>query len=139
MPPRPQLERYFVITRDGAPAKSGLNHILDIGYRDGPKFRVHRDVWAEQQLESEANSTCRQECIDYLLCRYPQEVEVRDDEIRSGSSDPTCKLFTKVGSPGVPTLSRFSESSSCWHLRVTLTPERPSYNSCTMHLLHPAH
>ena len=24
------------------------------------------------------------------------------------------------------TLSRFSESSSCWHLRVTLTPERPS-------------
>ena len=32
-----------------------------------------------------------------------------------------------------------SESSSCWHLRVTLTPERPSYNSCIVHLLHPAH
>ena len=39
------------------------------------------------------------------------------------------------------TLSRFSESpsSSCWYLRVTLTPERPSYNSCIVHLLHPAH
>ena len=32
-----------------------------------------------------------------------------------------------------------SESSSCWHLRVTLTPERPSYHSCFVHLLHPAH
>ena len=32
-----------------------------------------------------------------------------------------------------------SESSSCWHLRVTLTPERPSYHSCIVHLLHPAH
>ena len=31
-----------------------------------------------------------------------------------------------IGVEGVPTLSRFSESSSCWHLRVTLTPERPS-------------
>ncbi len=40
---------------------------------------------------------------------------------------------------GVPTLSRFSESSSCWHLRVTLTPERPSCHSCIVHLLHPAH
>ena len=28
---------------------------------------------------------------------------------------------------GIPTLSLFSESPSCWHLRVTLTPERPSY------------
>ena len=41
--------------------------------------------------------------------------------------------------------SSFSESliPSCWYLRVTLTPERPSYNSCivTVHLLpvHPAH
>ena len=37
---------YFVITRNGAPAKSGLNHVLDIGYRDGPKFHV----WAELHL-----------------------------------------------------------------------------------------
>ena len=79
---------YFVITRGDTPARSGLNHVLDIGYRDGLKFHV----WAEQQ--SEANSTSRQECIDFLLSRYPQEIEVKDDEIRS--SDPTCKLFTKV-------------------------------------------
>ena len=35
---------YFVITRDGAAApsrtRSGLNHVLDIGYRDGLKFHV---------------------------------------------------------------------------------------------------
>ena len=42
------------------------------------------------------------------------------------------------GSHTRATLSRFSESPSCWHLRVTLTPERPSYNSCIVHLLHPA-
>ncbi len=38
---------------------------------------------------------------------------------------------------GVPTLSRssFSESPPCWHLRVTLTPEGPSYHSCIVHLL----
>ena len=28
---------------------------------------------------------------------------------------------------------------SCWHLRVILTPERLSYYSCIVHLLHPAH
>ena len=51
--------------------------------------------------------------------------------------------YALAGVEGVPTLSRFSESPSCWYLRVTLTPERPSYNSCivTVHLLpvHPAH
>jgi hypothetical protein len=42
---------------------------------------------------------------------------------------------------GVHTLSRLSESPSCWYLRVTLTPERPSYHSSIVHLLHwhPAH
>ena len=33
---------YFVITRNGAPAKSGLNHVLDIGYRDGPIGHIKR-------------------------------------------------------------------------------------------------
>ena len=50
-----------------------------------------------------------------------------------------CLIRVRVGVEGVPTLSRFSESPSCWYLRVTLTPERPSYNSCIVHLLHPAH
>ena len=35
----------------------------------------------------------------------------------------------------VPTLSRFSESPSCWHLRVTLSGGY--YHSCIVHLLHP--
>ena len=51
---------------------------------------------------------------------------------------PTLSYYS-IGVEGVPTLSRFSESPSCWYLRVTLTPERPSYNSCIVHLLHPAH
>ena len=51
-----------------------------------------------------------------------------------------CIIDLKVTVEGVPILSRLGESPSCWHLRVTLTPERPSYNSgCIVHLLHPAH
>ena len=52
----------YMLARDGAPAKSGLNHIvLDIGYyMDWPNLKFH--VWAEQQ--SEANSTCRQARLD---------------------------------------------------------------------------
>ena len=61
-----------------------------------------------------------------------------------GNIDPSpIPLFVDNLAARVPTLSRFSESPSCWYLRVTLTPERPSYNSCivTVHLLpvHPAH
>ena len=41
-----------------------------------------------------------------------------------------CIIDLKVTVEGVPMLSRLSESPSCWHLRVTLTPEslRPSYH-----------
>ena len=41
-------------------------------------------------------------------------------------------LKVTVEGPGVPILSRLSESPSCWHLRVTLTPgpgERPTTSS----------
>ena len=64
-------------------------------------------------------------------------------------------LKVTVEGPGVPILSRLSESPSCWHLRVfsvSLTPERPAgpttsstsssgyhHDSCIVHFLHPAH
>ena len=38
-------------------------------------------------------------------------------------------LKVTVEGPGVPILSRLSESPTCWHLRVTLTPERPTTSS----------
>ena len=74
----------------------------------------------------------------------------RDGVVRSGRRLQVPLLVLReypstvpIGVEGVPTLSRFSESPSCWYLRVrvTLTPERPSYNSCIVHLLpvHPAH
>ena len=40
-----------------------------------------------------------------------------------------CIIDLKVTVEGVPMLSRLSESPSCWHLRVTLTPERPTTTS----------
>ena len=70
----------------------------------------------------------------------------RDGVIRSGRRLQVPLLVLReyrstvpIGVEGVPTLSGLSESPSCWYLRVTLTPERPSYNSCIVHLLHPAH
>jgi len=46
----------------------------------------------------------------------------------------------KIGVEGVPHSHVSVRVLSCWYLRVTLTPERPSYNSIVHSgLLYPAH